>query len=206
MLQNRILSFVIMREIHRHVDAEALEQYSMGTSSVEMTTLIEEHLLTCGECQGRLRETDDYRLAMRTASEQLRRDARGAKGHEWRIPAWFTALAAAGVMLLVAATLRLVRPPSPVVGVSLTALRSNGVGSSAPSGRELMLHPDLTGLVEVSTYRLEIVDQTGHTVRQATFARARDGVKVLGLNAGLYFVRVYLPAGDLLREYGLQIQ
>jgi hypothetical protein len=195
-----------MREIHRHVDAEALEQYSMGTSSAERTTLIEEHLLTCGECQERLRETDDYLLAMRTASEQLRRDARGTKERGWRIPAWFTALAAACVMLLVAATLRLVRPPGPVVGVSLTALRGNGAGSSAPAGRELLLHPDLTGLAEVSTYRLEIVDQTGHTVRQATFARARNGVKVLGLNAGLYFVRVYLPAGDLLREYGLQIQ
>lgn len=195
-----------MREIHRHLDTETLEQYSMGKSSVEMTTLIEEHLLTCGECQGKLRETEEYLLAMRTASEQLRRDARGAKGREWRIPAWFTVLAAAGVMLLVAATLRLVRPAGPVVGVSLTALRGNGAGSSAPAGRELLLHPDLTGLAEVSTYRLEIVDQTGHTVRQATFARARNGVKVLGLNAGLYFVRVYLPAGDLLREYGLQVQ
>src|ERR1035438_7941822 len=87
-----------MREIHRHVDAEALEQYSMGTSSAEMTTLIEEHLLTCGECQERLRETDDYLLAMRTASEQLQRDARGTKERGWRIPAWFTALAAACVM------------------------------------------------------------------------------------------------------------
>ena len=115
-----------MREIHRHVDTETLEQYSMGTSSVEMTTVIEEHLLTCGECQRRLRETEDYLLAMRTASEQLRRDARGAKGREWRIPAWFTVLAAAGVMLLVAATLRLVRPAGPVVGVTLTALRGNG--------------------------------------------------------------------------------
>ena len=178
----------------------------MGTSSAEMTTLIEEHLLTCGECQERLRETDDYLLAMRTASEQLRRDARGTKERGGRIPARFTALAAACVMLLVAATLRLVRPPGPVVGVSLTALRGNGAGSSAPAGRELLLHPDLTGLAEVSTFRLEIVDQTGHTVRQATFARARNGVNVLGLNAGLYFVRVYLPAGDLLREYELQIQ
>jgi hypothetical protein len=109
-------------------------------------------------------------------------------------------------MLLVVATLRLAQPPGPVVGVSLTALRGNGAGSSAPAGRELMLHPDLTGLAEDSSYRLEIVDRTGHTVRQGTLARAQNGIKVPGLSAGLYFVRVYLPAGKLLREYGLQIQ
>ena len=201
-----MLAIVTMRETHGHVDAEDLEQYSMGTSSLKTKVFIEEHLLTCEDCQDRLRETDDYLLAMRTASEQLRRDARAPKGREWRIPAWFPVLAAACVILLVGATLRLVRSPGPVVGVSLTALRSNGTGSSAPAGRELMLHPDLTGLAEVSSYRLEIVDQTGHTVRQATFARGQNGVTVPGLNAGLYFVRVYLPAGELLREYGLEIR
>jgi hypothetical protein len=36
-------------------------------------------------------------------------------------------------------------------------------------------------------------------------ARAQNGIRIPGLGAGLYFVRVYLPAGELLREYGLQI-
>jgi hypothetical protein len=200
-------AFVIMRDIHRHVDAEDLERYSMGAISLEAATLIEEHLLTCEGCRDRFRETDDYRRAMQAASEELRRDEKAAKGREWRVPAWFPALAAAACgMLLVVATLRLAQPPGPVVGVSLTALRGNGAGSSAPAGRELMLHPDLTGLAEDSSYRLEIVDRTGHTVRQGTLARAQNGIKVPGLSAGLYFVRVYLPAGKLLREYGLQIQ
>ena len=69
-----------------------------------------------------------------------------------------------------------------------------------------MLHPDLTGLAEGSAFRLEIVDQAGHTVRQGELTRARDGIQVPGLGAGLYFVRVYLPAGELLREYGLRIR
>ena len=55
-------------------------------------------------------------------------------------------------------------------------------------------------------FRLEIVDQAGHTVRQGELTRARDGIQVPGLGAGLYFVRVYLPAGELLREYGLRIR
>jgi hypothetical protein len=196
-----------MRNSHGHVDAEDLERYSMGTSSLEAATLLEEHLLTCGRCRDRCCETGDYLLAIRTASQQLRRDERAAKEREWRFPAWFPALAAVACgMLLVVATLRLARPPGPVVAVSLTALRNNGAGSSAPAGRELVLHPDLTGLTEDSSYRLEIVDQTGHTVRQGTLARVQNGIRVPGLGAGLYFVRLYLPAGELLREYGLQIQ
>jgi hypothetical protein len=196
-----------MQDSDRHVDAEDLERYSMGTSSRAVATFIEEHLLTCEACQERFRETDDYLIAVRTASERLRRDERAAKGREWRIPAWFPALAVAACgLLLVAVTLRFVRQQGPVVGVSLTALRGNRVGNSAPAGRELMLHPDLAGLAEDSSYRLEIVDRTGHTVRQGRFARAQVGIKVPGLSAGLYFVRVYLPAGELLREYGLEIQ
>jgi hypothetical protein len=200
-------ALVIMRDIHRHVDAEDLERYSMGTSPLEVTPLIEEHLLTCDGCQDRLRETDAYLHAMRTSSEQVRRDERTAKGREWRIPAWFPVLAAVacGIVLVLAAP-RFIRPPGPVVAVSLTALRGGGARNSAPSGRDLMLHPDLTGLAEDSSYRLEIVNQTGHTVRQGTLTRARNGIRVPGLGAGLYFVRVYLPAGELLREYGLRIQ
>jgi hypothetical protein len=189
------------------MDAEDLERYSMGTSSAEETALIEEHLLICEGCQDRLRETDDYLLAMRRASQQQRRGARGAGGRAWRFPTWFPALAAVACgLLLVVVTLRFVRSPGPSVAVSLTVLRGNGDGNSAPAGRELLLHPDLTGLAEDSSYRLEIVDLTGRLVRQGTLARAQKAVTVPGLGAGLYFVRVYLPAGELLREYGLRIQ
>ena len=196
-----------MRDVHHHVDAEDLERYSTGTSPLEAVPLIEEHLLICDVCQDRLRDADAYLLAMRTSSEQVRRDEKAAKRREWRIPAWVPVMVTVAVgIVLVVATPRFIRSPGPVVEVSLTALRSGGAGNSAPSGRELMLHPDLTGLAEDSSYRLEIVDQTGHTVRQGTLARAQNGIKVAGLGAGLYFVRVYLPAGELLREYGLQIQ
>jgi hypothetical protein len=196
-----------MSEINGHVDAEDLERYSMGASPLEATPFIEEHLLTCDNCRERLRETDAYLLAMRTSSEQIRRDEEAAKRREWRIPAWFPVMAtvACGIVLVVA-TPRFIRSPGPVVAVSLTALRSGGAGNSAPSGRELMLHPDLTGLAEDSSYRLEIVDQTGQTVRQGKLTRAQNGIQVRGLGAGLYFVRVYLPAGELLREYGLRIR
>jgi hypothetical protein len=194
-----------MKNIQRHMDAEDLERYSMGNTSVEESGSIEEHLLTCEDCRDRLRETDDYLLAMRTSSARLERDEASAQRRQWRFPAWFPALAAAACLLLVVFALRFGRPPGPVVAVSLTAVRGNEVASSAPPGRELMLHPDLTGLAAASSYRLEIVDQTGRPVRQVSMARAQNGIRMPGLGAGLYFVRVYLPAGELLREYGLQV-
>ncbi len=202
-----------MNDIPCHLDPEDLGRYSMGTCPREETDRIEEHLLTCDGCQNRLRETDAYLLAMRTSSEQLRRDeksrreGKSAKRREWKIPVWFPVVAtvACGIVLVVAAP-RFTRSPGPAVAVSLTALRSDGAGNSAPSGRELVLHPDLTGLAEDSSYRLEIVNQTGQTVRQGKLARAQNGIQVRGLGAGLYFVRVYLPTGELLREYGLRIR
>ena len=196
-----------MRDVEHHVDVEDLERYCIGTSSVAESTQIEEHLLICECCQDRLRETDDYVLAVEVASRQLRRNEKVTDRREGRFPAWFPPLAAVACgLLLVVAALRLVRPPGPVVAVSLSALRSNGAGTGAPAGQQLVLHPDLTGLTESSSYRLEIVDQTGRTVRQGTLGRTQARVAIPGLGAGQYFVRVYLPAGELLREYGLQIQ
>jgi len=187
------------------MDAEDLERYSMGNTSVVESETIEEHLLTCEDCRDRLHETDDYLRAMRTSAARLRRDEEYGPRRQWRFPAWLPALAAAACVLLVIFAVRFGHPPAPIAAVSLTALRGSGPGSSAPAGRELMLHPDLTGLADASSYRLEVVDQTGRPVRQGTIARAQNGIRVQGLAAGLYFVRLYLPAGELLREYGLQI-
>lgn len=196
-----------MREIDHHVDVEDLERYSIGISSPAESAQIEEHLLTCECCQARLRETDDYVLAVEMASRQVRRDEEATERRAWRFPAWFPPLVAVACGLLLAVVaFRLVRPPGPVVAVSLSAQRSNGAGTGAAAGRQLILHPDLTGLAESSSYRLAIVDQTGRAVRQGTLGRMEAGVAIPGLVAGQYFVRVYLPAGELLREYGLQIQ
>jgi hypothetical protein len=200
-----MVAFLIMKNIQRHMDAEDLERYSMGNTTLEESESIEKHLLTCEDCRDHLRETDDYLLAMRTSSARLRRDERSARRRQWRFPAWSPALAAAACLLVVVFALRSGRPPSPVVSVALTAVRGIGAGSIAPAGHQLILHPDMTGLADASSYRLEIVDLKGRRVRQGTIARAQDGIGVPGLGAGQYFVRLYLPAGELLREYGLQI-
>ena len=196
-----------MSTIHRHMDVEELEKYSMGTASPDMAELIEEHLLACEKCQGLLEEADDFQLGMQMASQRVRLDERSRAARQWKFPAWFPAMAAAfGLSLVAIVTFSFLRSPGMAIAVSLTALRNNGAGIIAPAGRDLVLHPDLTGLTESSSYRLEIVDLAGRSVRQGTLSRVRGEIKIPALNAGLYFVRVYLPAGSLLREYGLEIR
>ncbi len=197
----------MMRDIHRHVDAEELERYSMGASSEDAESPIEEHLLTCATCQDRLRETDEYLRVMRASSFRLRRDATAAGQHQFQVQAWFPVLVAvACALIVVLAAPRFIRQTGPAVAVSLTAMRGDGTGNIAPTGTDLVVRPDLTGLPEEASYRLVIVDQTGHVVRQGKLMRERKAIQVPGLDSGLYFVRVYLPAGDLLREYGLRIR
>jgi hypothetical protein len=201
-----LLAFGIMRDIHCHADAEDLESYSMGASSVEETARIEEHLLICEDCRDRLQQGEGFLNSMQVAARQWRRDEKALKRRGWKIPAWLPVLAAACALVLVVVAVRAVRSTGPAVAVSLTALRGNGAGSIGPARRELSLQPDLTGLADVPAYRLEIVDQTGRSVRLAALPRTQGAVAVPGLAAGQYFVRLYLPAGNLLREYGLEIR
>src|SRR3954463_14783932 len=143
-----MLACLIMKNIHRHMDAEDLERYSMGNSSLDESEPLEEHLLTCDECRDRLRDTDDYLHALRTSSMQWRRDERRAARREWKFPAWLPVLAAVACLLVVMFAVRPGGPTGPAVAVSLTALRGNGTTSTAPAGHDLLLHPDLTGLAD----------------------------------------------------------
>jgi anti-sigma factor RsiW len=62
-----------------HFDEEAFERYSMGTLSGEEAEQIEEHLLICEACRGRVAESDAYVAAMRRAAKKLRRGEKGRK-------------------------------------------------------------------------------------------------------------------------------
>ena len=206
MLQYRIVGFLNMRDIHRHMDSEEMEQYSIGNSSPEDTAALEEHLLVCPECRTELQHTDEYVLAMRSAALHERRETR-IKQREWRFPRWFPVLAAAtcGLLLLVAVRFWMT-PAQPAVEVSLVAMRGAGTTGSAPAGRALVLHPDLTGLAASPSYLIQVVGEGGREVRRSRMDAAQGRVQFAGLNAGIYFVRVYLPGGELLREYGLEIR
>lgn len=56
---------------HHHPDEETLESHAMGKLSGVSLSRIERHLLTCADCQHRLKELDVFLAAMREAAAGL---------------------------------------------------------------------------------------------------------------------------------------
>ena len=195
---------------NRHVDEEEMERYSMGAMPEGAIAPFEEHLLICEPCQLRLAQSDGYVAAMRQASARLRA-APLKRGLPWlRFPRLVPALAGMAVAI-VAAGLWIGRPDLGAAhpfALDLEATRGAAIEARAPAGRWLLLRPDLANLPASSWYRLEMVDRFGSRIYQATVAAqgSKAGFKVPGTPPGIYFVRLYRPPGELLREYGFEVQ
>jgi hypothetical protein len=195
-----MFAIVMMPEIHRHMDTEELEKYSLGDIAQTDVERIEEHLLICELCRRQLEETELYITAMRRASAELQH--RPEKRPWWRpLPAL---LLAGGALALVLLALPW-NARRPTVNVILTATRDNA-GQVVPAGHPLWLHPDLTGLAPAPSYRLEVVNRDGGPVWGGPLAPPEGGVLIPRQPAGTYFVRLYAAPHDLLREYGLEIK
>jgi len=94
-------------------------------------------------------------------------------------------------------------PDSAPAVVELQVSRG-GVAAAAPARTPIRLRPDLTGLPAYEHYLLEVVDERGGVRWQGQTGQSESPV-LPGQKAGAYFVRVYSPTRDLLREYALQI-
>jgi hypothetical protein len=193
-----------------HIDEEEIERYSMGAMPEGSIAPFEEHLLICESCQLRLAQTDVYVSAMRQASARLR--TRPLKrGLPWlRFPRLVPALAGMAVVIVAAGLWlsRLDMGEAHPFAVDLAATRGAAIEAKAPAGRWLLLRLDLANLPASSGYRLEMVDRSGNRVWQATVpARgSKADFKVPRTQPGVYFVRVYGPSGELLREYGFEAE
>jgi hypothetical protein len=193
-----------------HFDEEEIERYSMGAMPEEAMAPFEEHLLICEPCQLRLAQTDDYVRAMRQAAARLRAEPL-KRGLPWlRFPRLVPALTGLAVAV-VAAGLWLGRVDTGEAhpfAIDLEATRGAAIEAKAPAGRWLLLRLDLANLPASSWYRLEMVDRFGNRVWQATVPaqESKEGFKVPGAQPGIYFVRVYWPPGQLLREYGFEVE
>jgi|HubBroStandDraft_4_1064222.scaffolds.fasta_scaffold454234_2 predicted anti-sigma-YlaC factor YlaD len=195
---------------NRHVKETDLESYSMHALSPEASARVEEHLLICETCRGRLMEADEYTAAMKDAARHLPRQEPAAEPSRWRWRWPRLILAVAAVALIGIGVVAL--PParhatSAPFAVSLQTMRGPQ-HSQAPSRRPLALQLDLTGLAASPAYRIEMVDQSGHRVWQGTIVNpvAAASITVPPQKRGMYFVRVALPSGEALREYGLEIR
>jgi hypothetical protein len=194
---------------NQHVGEADLESYSMRALSPEASARVEEHLLICETCRGRLVEADEYVAAMKDAARDLPRQEPAPEPWRWRWPHLIPAFAAVALITIAVVALPLNRHATPApFAVSLQTMRGPQTQAHAPSRRPLALELDLTGLAASPSYRIEMVDQSGNRVWQGAIANpvGAASVTVPPQKRGTYFVRVALPSGETLREYGLEIR
>jgi len=201
---------------NQHAVEAELEGYSMQTLSREASARVERHLLVCETCRVRLMEADEYAAAMKNAAQYLPRQehAPAPEPARWRWR-WPHLIPAVAVVALVAALIEVAVVASPFArhataapfAVSLQTMRGPQ-HSQAPPRRPISLQLDLTGLAASPSYRIEMVDQTGNRVWQGTIANPLSAASIIvpPQKRGMYFVRVALPSGEQLREYGLEIR
>ena len=196
---------------NQHVKEADLESYSMHALSQEASARVEQHLLICETCRGRLTEADEYAAAMKDAARDLPRQTsvRNEWLWRWRWPRLMPAFAAVAAIAIAVVALPLTRHAEPApFAVSLRAMRGPQTQAQAPSRRPLALQLDLTGLAASPSYRIEMVDQSGNRVWQSAIANPAAAASITAppQKRGMYFVRVALPSGETLREYGLEIR
>jgi len=93
---------------------------------------------------------------------------------------------------------------SPVT-VALEATRGGSFVAQVPSGKPLILKPNVVGLPASPEYHLRILDRAGKGVWQENFKPA-DGAAAPEQAPGVYFVELYSIQGTLLREYVMEIK
>jgi ribosomal protein L37AE/L43A len=74
-----MIVFQMMRDIHSHLNEEAVEEYTAGICPEEAAARYEEHLLACELCRSKVQETEAYLVAMQSAAKELRRKETAAK-------------------------------------------------------------------------------------------------------------------------------
>ncbi len=190
-----------------HPVEETVERYAAGLLPEEQAFEIERHLLLCDACRDRVAAADTYVPAMKTAARRLPPE-KVKKPFRWGFRVYIPAFAMAALALAAVVFLPHARVDRPPVDVALFAMRGAAGAAEAPSRTPLRLEPDLTGLEESPSYRLEIVDSSGHPVWNGAFAPqpAPSAVLIPSQRQGTYFVRVSLPSGRQLREYALRLR
>jgi CheY-like chemotaxis protein len=149
---------------------------------------------------------DEYMTATENAARRLHSERAGAGWHWLRLVPTFAAVALVGIGVV---ALRLPRRATAApFAVSLRATRGAETQAQAPSRRPLALKPDLVGLAPSPSYRIEVVDTLGNSVWKGISVNnsAAASITMPPQKRGTYFVRVALPSGETLREYGLEIR
>jgi hypothetical protein len=200
-----------------HATDETLERYAMGRLAGPYLEQFETHLLMCAYCQEALTFTETYLESIRSASQALRR-ASSSTVQPWYqklllrpTPAWCLGLSACAILIIAGDQWRSLHPsPEALPTIMLESTRGAEVQatSSMPARKPFVLMLDMTDLQPLPQCKLEIVDALGQPVFEARQLSARNTLSAAittGLPAGVYYIRLYTPSSELLREYGLKI-
>jgi anti-sigma factor RsiW len=190
-----------------HIDDDVLDQYASGSLRPELLAAIEEHLLTCPDCQTRLIAVDEFIGLFRAAATQP--DARPQ-------PLWprlFNArwIGAAAVAAAVFSFVFVEFPKAPMAPatVFMQSLRGPEAVAAITAGKPVRLVFDLTPTGDVRDYEVQIVNQIGTQVLAvpAEFNNGQLSVLIRKLGAGSYWARIYRRANsELIAEYGLRAE
>jgi hypothetical protein len=205
---------VVLRFVS-HPSEDVWEEYALGRLPEKQMARAEEHLLACASCQSTLEGLDSFIQSMRSASPQAAKaprclPTRGIPKLERWIPFRPRPVLAALALGLVLASVYIIRSRRelPEALVTLASFRGEAT-ASAPLGRPLTLEVSQSDIPPEVSYTLEVVTQFGSSEWKG--APERSGGKLIGrlprgLGKGAYWVRLFGPRAELIREFGLRVE
>lgn len=197
--------FVNLRQVDwgDHIEEITLARYTLGKLTADLEAAVEQHILTCDSCRIRAEEELAWLPAVKQALPMLPPETE-PKHRRWSfrllVPAFGTC-----ALLIVTAVKFFPSKAGPPTAIALYSMRGPETQANGPAGKPLLLQPDLGLLEEAPTYGIELVNEVGVRRWKGTLQNSgsQPSIVVPGQPAGVYFVRVYLPSGSLLREYAL---
>lgn len=197
-----------------HPSEDVWEEYALGRLPEKQVAQLEIHLLGCASCQSTLERVDGFIQSMRNAPRPVKAPQSVPSQAVPKLERWIAFLprpvmAALGVGLALAAV-AIIRSQSkaPAAFVTLASFRGESI-ASAPAGRPLNLEISESDIPPEVNYTLEVVTRSGDSEWQG--APERAGGKLMGrlpkgLGKGVYWVRLFGPRAELIREFGLQVR
>jgi hypothetical protein len=136
------------RSADTHLDFETLSAYLDGILEAQMRVEVQDHLATCGQCQGEFQAMDRMRQEIRDSPAKTYAPAHSPGifvgiSHWPRVPSWRLALAS-GVSVLLVVAIFLGLHPSPTI-VPIVASKPHNLTSPLPGRKIEMSEPNDLG-------------------------------------------------------------
>ncbi|MDP9055034.1 MAG: hypothetical protein M3N93_12165 [Acidobacteriota bacterium] len=198
-----------------HLTDDQLESYVLGRLPSADVSILEEHLIVCAACQEELDRATDFTIGVREALEAdplLAAEAAGERSpptagwlNRVRRPAFSMTLGFVALIIAIGIFSNGRTKFAPSASLQLTAMRGE-MPSTVPARQFELTLSDAPK--EGGPFRIDVVNEVGVSMWRGLAPASADGVHVnvqQKLASGDYFVRIYSPEGQVLREYGFRV-